>query len=97
MNYKKLIIKFPNKHWDWRYISRNPNITIEENPDKPWDWKNISRNTFNYLKRIKICQRTFIKRYYKRKRAAQKITRMCHNWIWKPLCNDNTIGIRLCT
>ena len=43
---------------------------IEEHIDKPWNWDFISGNRFNY---------------YKRKRAAQKITRMCHNWIWKPL------------
>ena len=30
-----------DKPWDWRYISKNPNITmeiIEKYPDKPWNW-----------------------------------------------------------
>ena len=36
-----LIEKYPDKPWEWIYISKNPNITwdvIENNPDKPWDW-----------------------------------------------------------
>jgi len=42
-----LIKLFPDKPWDWRYISSNPNITwkiIRDNPDKPWSWRDISRN-----------------------------------------------------
>ena len=42
-----LIKKFPEKNWDWRDISRNPNITMEiitDNPDKPWDWYYVSEN-----------------------------------------------------
>ena len=36
-----------------------------------------------------------IKRRYKTKiKAMIVIQRGCHNWIWKPLCNDGTIGIR---
>ncbi len=37
----------PDKPWNWRYLSHNPNITIEDiisNPDKPWDWEYISSN-----------------------------------------------------
>ena len=36
-----LIEKYPDKPWDWYYISWNPNITmdfIEKYPDKPWNW-----------------------------------------------------------
>jgi hypothetical protein len=35
-----------------------------------------------------------IKNWYKPEEAARVITRNCHNWIWKPFCNDGTIGIR---
>ena len=37
----------PDKPWDWRWISKNPNLTMETinaNPDKPWDWQWISIN-----------------------------------------------------
>jgi hypothetical protein len=34
-----------------------------------------------------------MKRRYKKAKAII-IQRGCHNWIWKPLCNDGTVGIR---
>jgi len=43
-----LIEKYPNKQWDWKGISWNPNITmeiIEKYPNKPWSWYWISRNS----------------------------------------------------
>jgi hypothetical protein len=44
--------------------------------------------------KIKKCT-IIINNWYKtHKEAALVITRGCHNWIWKPYCNDNTIGIR---
>ena len=39
--------KYPDEAWDWRGISKNPNITmdiIEKYPNKPWDWWWISQN-----------------------------------------------------
>ena len=43
-----IIEKYPNKPWNWEFISRNKNITmedIEKYPDKPWFWKyGISKN-----------------------------------------------------
>ena len=42
-----LLEKYPNKPWDWSYITANSNITIdfiEKHMDKPWDWDWISRN-----------------------------------------------------
>ena len=42
-----LIKKYPNKDWNWYWISRNPNILldiIEKYSDKPWDWGWISCN-----------------------------------------------------
>jgi hypothetical protein len=32
--------------------------------------------------------------YNRRKKAANVINNGCHNWVWKPECNDGTIGIR---
>ena len=46
-HYFKFILDNPDKPWNWKRISRNPNITweiITDNPDKPWDWSNISQN-----------------------------------------------------
>ena len=37
----EFIEKYPEKPWNWGYISENPNITmeiIEKHPEKPWDW-----------------------------------------------------------
>ena len=37
----EIIEKRPDKPWDWKDISRNPNITMEiidKYPNKPWDW-----------------------------------------------------------
>ena len=44
---EKLLLKYPEKSWDWREISRNPSLTlnfIEVHPEKPWDWGGISEN-----------------------------------------------------
>ena len=43
----EFIEKNPNKSWNWKGISWNPNITmeiIEKYPNKPWDWGGISCN-----------------------------------------------------
>jgi DNA-dependent RNA polymerase auxiliary subunit epsilon len=52
---EKLLEKYPDKPWNWRWISKNPNLTmefIEKNPDKPWDWENLSRNfTIEFIKK----------------------------------------------
>ena len=37
----EIIEKYPNKPWNWKGISCNPNITmefIEKYPNKPWRW-----------------------------------------------------------
>src|SRR5208337_2362322 len=42
-----LLKLFPNKNWDWAWLSGNPNITFEivkDNPDKNWDWACLSSN-----------------------------------------------------
>ena len=36
-----------DKPWEWKYLTSNPNITmniIEKNLDKNWNWKYISLN-----------------------------------------------------
>ena len=43
----KLLQLFPDKPWDYDYLSENPNITweiIQKNPDKPWNYNYLSRN-----------------------------------------------------
>ena len=45
----KLLAHFPDKSWNWYYISLNPNITweiIRDNPEIPWNWATISYNKF---------------------------------------------------
>jgi hypothetical protein len=37
----------PDKPWNWDYVSRNPNLTmdiIKEFPNVPWNWRAISWN-----------------------------------------------------
>ncbi len=39
---QKLINQFPNKPWNWEFLSKNINITcdiIDNNLDKPWSWE----------------------------------------------------------
>jgi hypothetical protein len=43
----ELVESYPDKPWNWYWISKNLNITmemIESHPDKPWDWECISEN-----------------------------------------------------
>jgi len=42
-----MIEKYPDKPWNWHYISENLNITmeiIEKYPDKSWKWQSTSCN-----------------------------------------------------
>ena len=58
---EKLLIKFPDKPWNWSLVSKNPNITIEfidEYSDLPWDWQTVSSNP-----NLNI---TFFKKYHKK-------------------------------
>ena len=43
----ELLILFPNKEWNYKLLSINPNITwefVKNNPDKPWDYYWLSAN-----------------------------------------------------
>ena len=43
----KLIGKYSDNSWSWKFISSNPNINIEvieKYPDKNWNWSLISKN-----------------------------------------------------
>ena len=65
----RLIQKYPDKPWNWGYISRNPNLTIKmikKFPDKPWNWDWISRNIFNY----------------KRQQIEKRLKEKCARKIW---------------
>ena len=79
---QKLLIKYPDKPWNWKYISQNPNLTmemIEKNSDKPWDWKYISDNTFNYIK--------------KQKKRNLLIWGYVFRWLLLPITRDGKLGI----
>jgi uncharacterized protein YjbI with pentapeptide repeats len=49
---------------------------------------------FAKYKAARRIQRAYIRHYTRRKVAATKIVNGCHNWVWKPVCKDGTIGIR---
>ncbi len=83
----QFVEKHMHKNWYWGSsgLSSNPNITpqfIEKHIDKEWYWGEggLSRNTFK--KSIED-------------EAARTIQRGCHNWLWKPKCNDGTLGINV--
>lgn len=43
----KFLEEYPNKNWNWNFISENPNITIgyiKMHPTFPWHFKNIFKN-----------------------------------------------------
>ena len=45
---QQILLKKTDKPWNLRYISTNPNITmdyIEKNPDKDWNWNSISHHS----------------------------------------------------
>ena len=80
--FMKLINDNPDKPWNWRGISKNPNITwdiIKNNPDKPWNWNGISRNPFSYEKELFIEKR--MKEYLMSYRIQQ--------YYWKGICNPH--------
>ena len=55
---EKLLLEFPDKPWNWKELSRNPNITleiVEANPDKPWNWYYFSGNPNVTIDFIKKC------------------------------------------
>ncbi len=46
-NIRMHIVLENNLNWDWRSLSSNPGITLEDivnNPDKPWDWMYVYDN-----------------------------------------------------
>ena len=64
---KYLVTNNPHKRFTWKWLSANPNITVEyvmTNHDKPWDWKELSQNKFGY--------ETTIDYYSKRRDATVK-------------------------
>jgi hypothetical protein len=45
----EIVKKYPDKPWNWDYLSCNPNITmdiVETYPDKPWNWACLSEHLF---------------------------------------------------
>ena len=52
--------------------------------------KNVFR-TYSLIRRFQIRWR--IRTRCKKERAAKIIQRGLHNWLWKPVCRDGTVGI----
>ena len=53
-----LINKYPEKTWEFCYLSCNPMITFEDilnNPDKPWSWSVLASNRFGKVNRFARC------------------------------------------
>jgi Leucine-rich repeat (LRR) protein len=61
------------------------------------DWFTNKRIKFTYkcYMIIKKLQRKLKNQFQIKLRAILIIQRGCHNWIWKPVCKDGTVGIRL--
>ena len=71
----------------WHKIKYIDNISIGQ-----LNFSNDHRNFIRQYNIIKRLQRR-IKRRTKREKAAKIIQAGCENWLYKPYCNDNTIGI----
>ncbi len=93
------------------YCNRNKISKIENLPDSLeifiYDSEKIkfidnlpieqfNNGVFNlrHYKIIKKLQKK-IRQKILRNNAAKKIQTACHNWLWKPVCNDNTNGINI--
>lgn len=72
---------------NWFLLSNNtsldPNIVLKY-IYKPWCWDSLSSNTF-WLAEEKLVK--------KKEASAKIIQKNCHNWLWKPVCDDGTVGI----
>ena len=73
-----------NFNCSWEKIEYFDNIPISELNN----WKNIK-----WYQNIKKFQRRCRASYQIRNKAASIIQKGCENWLWKPICNDGTIGI----
>ena len=59
-----LLNLFPDKPWNYEYLSLNPNITydiVQKNPDKSWNYYYLSQNLFN--KHPFIHKKNLMKKY----------------------------------
>lgn len=68
---------------DFTGLSSNQNITsefIDKYIDKNWNWSLLSSLTFED-EEINNC--------------ARIIQKGLHNWLWKPICKDGTLGINI--
>ena len=50
-----IILQYPDKSWDWWYLSQHPNITLDiimNFSNLPWNWYYLSKNPnlFNFEK-----------------------------------------------
>lgn len=57
------VIQYPDIPWDWKALSKNPNITFDnviQHLDIPWNWKWLSLNQFQEHKGL-FCKRPWLK------------------------------------
>lgn len=43
----RLLRQYPDKPWNWNFLSENPSISIKDiltHPHKPWNWTEINLN-----------------------------------------------------
>lgn len=84
-------------------------VYLDDNGLKHTNWKNVPdslttvasrfsahgfQQEFKEYKAARRIQRAYLRHYTRRKVAARKIIEGCHAWVWKPICQDGTIGIR---
>ena len=78
---QQLILKFPDKPWNWWELSRNPNITMKfvlDNINKPWNWQWLSQNKFlldPILMKLKEKQKQKIKNIFKNRSTLIRNTK----------------------
>lgn len=62
----------------WKYVSQNPGVSPEDLYKYSDKW--------DYRMLSQNTSELYIQR--------RKLLEASHNWVWKPKCNDGTIGIR---
>jgi hypothetical protein len=78
--------RHPDKFWYWgRWgLSNNSSITVdfvERHLDKKWVRGSGGLSSNPFTRELEL------------EKAARLIQKYCHNWLWKPLCKDGSIGI----
>ena len=88
-----LFTKLENLPLSLNYIFFINDITHIDNLEISW-FKSTRDELLEQYNRIRFMQLRYkLKFRCRRTRAAIKIQRACHNWLWSPKCKDGTVGI----